>query len=374
MDKVLIVDGDENFLRNITERISKLHQFVVLTATDSDSALEILSKEPVSILVIDIEHPMIDGLELIAFMTRKYPSTPCIVMTQSGKPWFRKSTDQKEILYHLEKSEDIGYITSAILVGLTLRDEGVANKGISLASFLPLIEIEQKTCRLEISSPEKGKGFLYFEKGALIDAYYKGLDAENAASEIGNWQNIAIRFSELPRKRSIKRVGMPLMAIAGATWQKEEIDLLDDEEPDDISDTFEIPEKDPALKMVVNELLGANLKKIKAVKGYLGIGVLDASANVLAADTIDRSIDLKQMGKSVIRLHSLSIEFARKNHLTECRTLALHCPNAVIQSTISIDEPSGPFYILGITSAEGNWIFMKMELENLGSELISKII
>jgi len=130
------------------------------------------------------------------------------------------------VLYHLEKPFEIGALASAIFVGLNLRDEGMTYKGMTMASLLPLIEVEQKTCRMEVQSAGKGRGYLYFDEGVLIDAHYQALNGEKAALEISDWSRIAIKFSDLPRRRTRTRVKTHLMDMAGATWLREETESL----------------------------------------------------------------------------------------------------------------------------------------------------
>lgn len=222
MDKVLIVDGDREHLQTVAEGLKKLNQFKVLTANDGESAIEIMKREPISVFVTDISTPKVDGLDLLAYVSREHPNTPCIVMTSYGKPWFKNRADQGDVLYHIEKPVDLGAMASAIFVGLNLNDEGLSKKGISMSSFLPLVELEQRTCRLEVESTGKGKGYFYFFKGGLIDAHYDDKSGEKAARAMARWGNVKFKFTELPRRRTSKRVKTDLMEMAGASWLRDE--------------------------------------------------------------------------------------------------------------------------------------------------------
>ena len=115
MDKVLIVDGNTELLATLKEGLDKMRQFETLTAADGEQAIQVLSSQPVSVFVTDINTPKLDGLELLAYISQNHASTPCIVMTAYGKPCFRKRMDQQEVLYHLEKPFEIGAPASAIL-------------------------------------------------------------------------------------------------------------------------------------------------------------------------------------------------------------------------------------------------------------------
>ncbi len=61
--KILVVD-DERDIREGIERILKRMGFVVFTASRGEEALAILEKETVSIAILDLKMPGMDGLEL----------------------------------------------------------------------------------------------------------------------------------------------------------------------------------------------------------------------------------------------------------------------------------------------------------------------
>jgi DNA-binding response OmpR family regulator len=194
MDKVLIIDGDAEYVQSLKLSLDKLHQFEVQTVTSGKKAIDLIKNNNFSVFVIEVILPDMDALDLLVYMTQKRPNTPCIVMTDQGKPWFKEKMTQQSFLYHLEKPFKINVLASAIFVGLNLRDEGKNLKGMTMSSILPLVEALQKTGRMEIASKDKGKGFLYFKDGIIIDAHYKNLSSETAAQEMVLWDRIFIKF------------------------------------------------------------------------------------------------------------------------------------------------------------------------------------
>lgn len=220
MDKILIADGDASFLRTIRAGLEKVSQFTILTAASGDEAVSILEKERISVFVTDMETPGLEIPDLLAHMTRNCPNTPCIIMTDWGKPWFGERLAQQSLLYHIEKPFEIGALVSAVFVGLNLRDEGIHFRGMTMMSILPLMELYQKTCRLKVSATGKGRGYLYFREGALFDAHLAEKNGEEAALEIATWDKITFELSELPRHRTRKRVKTRLMDMAGFSWIK----------------------------------------------------------------------------------------------------------------------------------------------------------
>jgi CheY-like chemotaxis protein/predicted regulator of Ras-like GTPase activity (Roadblock/LC7/MglB family) len=349
-----------------------MHQFEVLVASDGEEAVRLLSNEKVAVFVTDINTPTFDGLELLAFMTQEHPNTPCIVMTDYGKPWFRKRMDQQEVLYHLEKPFEIGALASAIFVGLNLRDEGMNYKGMTMASILPLIEIEQKTCRMEVKSAGKGKGYLYFDEGVLIDAHLKGRTGEKAALAISEWDRIAIKFSELPRRRTRTRVKTHLMDMAGATWMREETEAVSEEESTGAGVVLETSTSQTLLdEETSRSILSHSLEDFKSIKGYQAVAILDADGDILAADILDEHIDLERLAIGISSIFSVSEETAAQIGFDRSQALTLHTRSGIVLLVTSELEAAAGLRLMGVTTLEGNWFYMKVQLENLFPKIVS---
>ncbi len=376
MDKVLIVDGNADFVASLKEGLDKMHQFEVLTATDGEEAIETLSQNKVAVFVTDINTPKLDGLELLAYITQEHASTPCIVMTDYGKPWFRKRMDQQEVLYHLEKPFEIGALASAIFVGLNLRDEGINYKGMTMASILPLIEIEQKTCRMEVKTSGKGKGYLYFDEGVLIDAHYKGLTGEKAALEISEWNRIVIKLTDLPRRRTRTRVKTHLMDMAGATWMREETEEVR-EEDSTTSPGVVLEEASTTSSQInletTNKVLQRHLEDFKSIKGYRAVAVVSSDGDVLAADKARGKLDLERLAVGMSSIFSVAEETIAQAGFKSSEALILHTKNGVVLIASSSLETMTGIRLLGITAPDGNWFYMKVQLENLFPKLMAEL-
>src|SRR6056297_3108040 len=221
MDKVLLVENDQDTLNDIEKGFKDLHHFELLTARDGKTALEILSKNKIAVFITAVNLPKIQGVELVAFMTRKRQDTPCIILVDEDtpKPWFRGMA-QENVLYYMQKPFQFGNLASAIFVGQNLKDEGLSRKGITLRNFLPLIEISKRTCRLDISSGGQKQGYLYFDHGVLLNAHCEHHTGEPAAREMTQWNRVSITLSELPKEQKRKVIKTELMEIAGALWGK----------------------------------------------------------------------------------------------------------------------------------------------------------
>lgn len=368
MDKVLIIDSDEHLLKKLKKRFSKAHQFKLLCAGDGDEAVRIMSGNPISVLITDINVNKIKILELLAFVSRKLPGTPCIVMSSRGKPWFYEASNQNETLYFIEKPVEISSLSSAILVALYMKDEN-SNGSISLKSFLPLLELESKTCRLEVQSSGNRKAYFYFDKGSLIDAHYRDLNPDAVVKEALNWKNINFRFSEFPQRRGYKRLNTPIMDLVSATWKKHRVLEKNKLEVDN---AYLKPETS-FIKQTIEKLLLYLTKRFKTIKGYKGIAILDKNFNLLASDQIEKKFNLQKFFRDVSSIYNNISPVFDRNGWERCKMLGFHTSNGIIHILESFELPINPIYLIGITESEGNWLFMKFELENFVKQLRKKL-
>ena len=76
----MVVD-DERDIRDGCERILSRMGLKVLKAVDGESGLAVLKKEPVSIVLLDLKMPGLDGLEVLRRIKETYPDTLVIVIT-----------------------------------------------------------------------------------------------------------------------------------------------------------------------------------------------------------------------------------------------------------------------------------------------------
>lgn len=68
MRNILIVDDDAPYLDALREQIRSLYPLLaVVTCTDPFQALALLKKEPVDLLLVDLEMPVMDGTKILNF-------------------------------------------------------------------------------------------------------------------------------------------------------------------------------------------------------------------------------------------------------------------------------------------------------------------
>ena len=222
---VLIVDDETPFTESLQTGLeAKNSSYKIVTAENGKAALEILDKTTVDLVVTDLRMPEMDGFELLSELSINFPSIPIIVMSAYGTQEIKDRLRRKDTIEFLEKPFDFKSLKEAIEKGLRRESDGGALRGISIANFLQLIEMEKKTCLLEFQRENSSLvGVFYFNKGELFDAICGDLRGEEAALVIIGWENAEIRFRKLPKKKIRKQINSKLMPlIMEAMYRKDE--------------------------------------------------------------------------------------------------------------------------------------------------------
>lgn len=222
MSTVLIVD-DSSMLLNYLESslVQYEDQFETVYAKDGMEAIEIIKSRDISLLVTDLQMPRVDGLGLLAYTHKYHPEIPCIVMSAHGTPALIENL-QSGILQFIEKPFTAEALVSAITPALQEdRPEGSLS-GISIANFLQMIEMEQKTCLCEIQSPGNPTGFFYFNGGELHHAIFGEYKGEEAAIKLIHIENPTINFKKVPDRKIPRAIQRELTGLLLEAMKKKD--------------------------------------------------------------------------------------------------------------------------------------------------------
>jgi DNA-binding NtrC family response regulator len=147
MKNVLIVDDEETLLLIIESRFEDYkNQFKVLTACNGKEAIDILESHVVDFVITDLNMPILDGIELLAHMSAKFPTTPAIAMTAFSTPEVEEKLEKMGTLRIMDKPVDLDVLAHTVLDGLARSHQGGTLSCISVSNFLQLINMEEKTC------------------------------------------------------------------------------------------------------------------------------------------------------------------------------------------------------------------------------------
>ncbi len=207
MDKVLIVDDDAQLLTIITDTLKKYkNKFELITAKDGLEAIKVMRKQSVSLVVTDLKMPNVNGLVLLAYMSKNFPTIPCIIMTGYGTPFLQKRLEE-EALHYLEKPFKVTDLARSIISILGQEEIlGGTLNGVSVTGFLKLVEMEHITCLCEISSSESKKGYLLFDGGVLCNAYSGNIRGVEAALILLKMKDVKIKFRKPPKEKVSRKI------------------------------------------------------------------------------------------------------------------------------------------------------------------------
>ena len=169
MEKILIAEDDtklQNFYKMYFDRHKE--SFEVKFAYNGEEAIEILNHKYISLVITDILMPKLDGMGLLAFISNRFPHIPCIVVTAHPPEGIEEKLSNDKLVRVFKKPFKLSELTAAINQVLEQDVPDGTLKGISVASFLQMIKLEEKTCLFEVQSPAEGKGFFYFFKGVTL--------------------------------------------------------------------------------------------------------------------------------------------------------------------------------------------------------------
>ena len=84
MRETILVIDDENDLRNLLVKLLKLEEFLTYDAENANQGLEILKKEDISVVIVDVKLPDANGIDLVSKIKEINPICEIIVLTAYG--------------------------------------------------------------------------------------------------------------------------------------------------------------------------------------------------------------------------------------------------------------------------------------------------
>ncbi len=230
MKKVLIVDDETRLVSTLISGLEILYpqEYAFLSAPDGQEAIHILKSNAIDLVVTDLKMPVMNGFQLLVYMRSHFVSIPVIVLSAYGTGEIEARLRKLGCMIFLAKPVDFKALGDAIREGLKGHTTGGIVQNISVAGFLQLIEMENKTCMVEVRNQKTGhNGFFYFEKGTLYDAICGEIRGTSAARLIIGWEDVEIKFDDRPKFKLKRCINDQLMTLLlNAMKQK-------DESPDD---------------------------------------------------------------------------------------------------------------------------------------------
>ena len=306
MKYVLIVDDEEQLLLTMQAGFEPYKdRFEILTARNGKEATVLLASARVNLVVTDLKMPEMDGFELLAFLKNNFPEIPAIVMTAFGTPEIERQLVRSGMISMLEKPVDFDELTQLIVNLLEDDLTGGTLTGISLPSFLQLIEMEQNTCLMEVKAPNGDQGLLYFNKGVLYDAVFGKTTAEEAVYQMMLLDNVKINFRAQPVKKLKRRIQTSLMnLIMEGTRRKDELAYAEEaaqkpEIPGTVAEEeIGMAGSDESMAMKGEDNMAdikEMLEKFKVVDGFQAVGAFSPNGEMVAECNVS-GVNLGELG------------------------------------------------------------------------------
>ncbi|HKL82228.1 MAG TPA: response regulator [Desulfobacter sp.] len=212
--KILIVDDDPEVLSVFATTVNATGHYDVLTAENGKIALELVKFIKIHAIAADLNIPDMDGIQLLRAIHRREPNMSLFLMTWNPAFEFQDSIPDITLDAVFEKPLDMPSILATIRASLRSDPKGKI-EGFSTTAFLQMIEMEEKTCTIQVKSAED-VGFLFFRKGRLIAAATGDKRGEDAAYDILNWKDSAIQIThaDLEKRIEINRSLMHILVEA----------------------------------------------------------------------------------------------------------------------------------------------------------------
>ena len=432
MDKVLIVEDSPDLLKTLKMGMEKYSdKFETIAARDGAEAIAVLKKIDISLLVTDLQMPRIDGLSLLAFMKKKHPGIPCIVMSAHATAKIREKI-QKNVLRFIEKPFQLDDLVKVIIPALGRDAPGGSLDGISIANFMQMIEMEQQTCIFEVGSAEEGKGSFYFEEGVLFDAVYGDMKGLKAALKLIPLEDVKIRFKNFPKgakkiprriKEELMSVIMEAMRLKDESEAEEDFDIqiIHDELPEssdvNYEDEFEVEEdfdiqiipdelpepgdvnhaeieegfqdvslteepavskkvekgavsKKPQDEFVIN--LKSYIEELQNISGYKAFAVMNFTGETLENDSKDPNIDLNYLCAMFNDIFLSAHKACAKTGFDEPLETTIVTPRGIVLMRCSGTQSKTHIHVIAILEPDGNHALMKMKMERMMPSLLAE--
>ena len=100
-------------LMNILKDVKTIGK--IFTARDYNTALDVLKKDEADIVLLDIQLPGKNGIDLLKYIVYNFPDTKVIVLSNLVSDYYQKLCKAEGAFYFIDKSKDFDKIPEVIL-------------------------------------------------------------------------------------------------------------------------------------------------------------------------------------------------------------------------------------------------------------------
>ena len=215
--RILFVDDDPEYLGVISElwKAWTRESWEVFTATKMDEVFSVIRRAPLDLIVIDLKMPVVDGLQLLQLLHRRFPNLQKVI-------WTGETTDAKraaclasgaELCLHKPRTPGENAMVFSAFTELTRWQPESGFHGVlrqvGLSDVIQIECLSGNSSVLEVSGGNQ-RGFIFIKSGRIIHALMTRWKGEEALNRI-----LALNGGEF----SLKAYNEPPETTIDASWE-----------------------------------------------------------------------------------------------------------------------------------------------------------
>ncbi len=204
--KILIVDDDQIMLRALEKKLAKYKEtFSLIMCKDGVDAVSVLEDHFISLVVMDLKMPRMDGISLLTHVKGKFPDISVIIISGYKTADLYSLAKKKGVVAYISKPFQVDDLAKVMLSTLQREADGGTMNNVSPVVFLQLMEMEGRSCTIRVVDKKSKKGgVLYFQGGKLIDARMDTVYGIDGAYIIFGWEDVTLYIqNECPPKKNV---------------------------------------------------------------------------------------------------------------------------------------------------------------------------
>jgi CheY-like chemotaxis protein len=192
LKKILFVDDNLQFLEMIERLMGKWSQgeWQIFLAQNSGKALLILQEHAIDLAVVDVQMPVVDGIQFLALLNRKYPNVQKVTLSAYADDASRTACLGQGAELFLEKPRDPADLE---IIFSTLRElarqkpvssgfRGVLRQ-VSLEDVIQMECLNRNSSILEVTTGN-WQGRIFIKDGVILHAEAGNRNGESALNKI----------------------------------------------------------------------------------------------------------------------------------------------------------------------------------------------